>query len=175
MMQRIALSHGSLSALWPLAVPLGLVPCALNLASTLLLAWSCAVLLFTVWRIAQQFASQQNNSRPDCQDTRRIIRRFAWATAGIQLLPALWIAGLWTLQGATRPLLLFDVKHVAFANVLFWLVLFGLVCVLFRISRALFSWHRGTTQSVFRAFLRWMVHLPGAAELLFEEVSHDID
>lgn len=174
-MQRIVSSHRRFTILWPLCVPLGLVPCALSLASTLLLAWSCAVLLFTVWRITQKFATSQINSQHDCPDTRRIIRRFAWATAGIQLLPALWIAGLWALQAATRPLLSFDVTHIAFADLLFWLVLFGFVCGLFRISRTLFSCHRIAAQSACRAFLRWILHSPGAAELLFEEVSHDID
>jgi len=182
-MRSIVASHRELFALWPLSIPLAFLPCALSLANALLLGWSCAVLLFTLGRLAHQFPSQQNPSRPVFGEPCTFVRRFAWATAALQALPVLWIAGLWTLQGATGLLLSFDATRNAlawtqslrFANVLFWLVLFGLVCILFRISRTLFSWHRRVTQSVSRVFLRWVAHSPGVAELLFEEVSRDVD
>jgi hypothetical protein len=170
----------------PLSLPLLLVPWGLSWVSPFLVGWSLAAVLFTVWRLTVSLSSHNSEAvkQDRAVDARRVVRSLASATAALQLLPILWLAALGALEGGTRALPVLAFSHRAllwgqssgFAAVLFWLVLFGLVALLLRISRKAYAWHRYAASFAFPALSQWMpAPVPLQAGIATEEVHCDAD
>jgi hypothetical protein len=140
-------SFGKLLIASPLlALPLFVVPAlcfALNRAS---FVWSLVVIGLTGWRWHWTRRDTTASEAP----AKGALSQLVLATCVIQMLAFAWIGAVWMLEGIGRLIILSPVasRVVAwiqaqwFAELAAWLVLFAVVCGLFRLGRPLLAWHQ---------------------------------
>jgi hypothetical protein len=86
--------------------------------------------------------------------------RLALATLLLQLLAFAWIGAVWGLEGLAQVVTQSPVASRIvgwiqahwFADIAAWLVLFGVVCGLFRLGRPVLAWHKRAIQNAAFAF-----------------------
>ena len=129
-----------------LALPLFVVPAlcfALNPAS---FVWSLVVIGLTAWR----WHGTRRDTTASESPGQGALSQLVLATCVIQTLAFAWIGAVWMLEGIGRSIMASSVasRVVAwiqaqwFGELAAWLVLFVVVCGLFRLGRPLLEWHR---------------------------------
>jgi hypothetical protein len=129
-----------------LAIPLFLVPAlcfALNPAS---FVWSLLAFAFTGWKLR----NARRGSPPSVIPATNAFARLAWATVLVQLLAFVWIGAIWALQGVSQFILLSNglnrflgwLQTHGWTGALAWVLLFGIVCLLFRLARPIWAWYQ---------------------------------
>jgi hypothetical protein len=81
-----------------------------------------------------------------------VIARLAFATLLLQLVAFAWIGVVWGLEGLAQVITQYPsasgivgwIQGQWFAVLAAWLVLFALVCGLFRLARPVLAWHQRT-------------------------------
>ena len=131
-----------------LAIPVLVVPAvcfSLNRAAFL---WSVIAIGITLWKLRRARRLQPVSG----SSTKAIVPRLALATLLLQLLAFAWIGAVWGLEGLAQVITLSAVasrivgwiQRQWFAVLAAWLVLFALVCGLFRLARPILAWHQRT-------------------------------
>lgn len=146
------LTNGSL-----LALPLFVVPVLCFALNRSAFVWSIAAIGITGWKLLR---ARRIGTAPD-KPAKAPLPKLALATLLFQMLAFAWIGAVWTLQGlaqiATRsPIagrIVGWVQGQWFAEIAAWLVLFAVVCGLFRLARPILAWHRDTIAHTARALL----------------------
>ncbi len=129
-----------------LALPLFVVPAlcfTLNRASFL---WSLAVIGITGWRLHRTTGDITESEAP----VKGVFSRLALATFVLQMLAFVWIGAVWGLDGLGHLVMVSPVASRVvgwlqaqwFAQIAAWLVLFAVICGLFRLARPLLAWHQ---------------------------------
>ncbi len=129
-----------------LAFPSLVVPAlcfALNRAS---FVWSLVVIGLTAWRWHQT----RRDAIASDASAQGALAQLVLATSVIQMLAFAWIGAVWMLEGIGQLIMISSVasRVVAwiqaqwFGELAAWLVLFVVVCELFRLGRPLLAWHR---------------------------------
>ena len=130
------------------AIPLLVVPAVCLSLNRPAFLWSVIAIGITVWKLrrARRMQAVSHSSN------RAIVPRLALATLLLQLLAFAWIATVWGLQGLAQVITHSPVASRVvgwiqgqwFAVLAAWLVLFALVCGLFRLARPVLAWHQRT-------------------------------
>ena len=144
-----------------LAIPLLVVPAVCFLLNRPAFLWSVIALCITLWKLrrARRLRSVSDSSM------KAPMPRLALAMLLLQLLAFAWIGAVWGLEGlaqviAQSPVASRIVGWIQahwFADIAAWLVLFGVVCGLFRLGRPVLAWHKRAIQNaafVFRTSSR---------------------
>ena len=137
-----------------LALPLFLVPAFCFALNRISFVWSLAAAGFTVWRLRRAQLDETGSTTP----VRGAVPQLVGATVVLQMLVFAWIGAVWMLQGAGQLVMLSKpagelvgwIQTHWFADIAAWLVLFGIVCGLFRLGRPLLAWHERAILSAAR-------------------------
>lgn len=145
-------SYGQVLIASPLlALPLFVVPAFCSAVNRSSFVWSLLAVGYTGWRLYRARRSTTASLIP----VKGVIPQLVLATVLVQMLAFAWIGAVWMLQGAGHLVMLsrFASRIVGwiqshwFADVTAWLVLFAVVCGLFRLARPILAWHRRTIVS----------------------------
>ena len=129
-----------------LAIPVLLVPAVCFSLNRTAFLWSVIAIGITVWKL-QRARRMQAVSKTR---TKAAVARLALATLLLQLLAFAWIGAVWGLQGlaqiitqsAVASRIVGWIQGQWFAVLAAWLVLFAVVCGLFRLARPILAWHQ---------------------------------
>ena len=153
-------SFGKLFIAGPLlALPLFVVPAFCFTVNRASFVWSVVAIGITGWQL-------DRTRRDTIEVSVRVknpLPKLALATVIVQLLAFAWIGAVWMLSWIGQWIMLSTVasRIVAwiqarwFAESLAWLVLFAVVCGLFRLARPILAWHRRTIIGAAHALTPW--------------------
>ena len=139
-----------------LAIPLLVVPAVCFSLNRPAFLWSVIALGITLWKLRRASRMQAMSETP----TKAVIARLTLATLLLQLLAFAWIGAVWGLKGLAQVITQSPVASRIvgwiqahwFADIAAWLVLFGVVCGLFRLGRPVLAWHERAIQNAAFAF-----------------------
>ncbi len=131
-----------------LAIPLLLVPALCFSLNRPAFLWSLIAIGITLWKLRR---ARRMQPVYDCE-TKAAVPRLALATLLLQLLAFAWIGAVWGLQGLGQVItqspsasrVVGWIQGQWFAVLAAWLVLFAIVCGLFRLARPVLAWHQRT-------------------------------
>ena len=131
-----------------LAIPVLVVPAVCFSLNRPAFLWSVIAIGITVWKLRRARRMQPVSKTP----RKAVIARLTLATLLLQLLAFAWIAAVWGLEGLAQVITHSPVASRVvgwiqgqwFAVLAAWLVLFALVCGLFRLARPILAWHQRT-------------------------------
>jgi hypothetical protein len=131
-----------------LTLPLFVVPALCFALNGAAFVWSLIAIGFTAWRLRRA----KRTVTPDSAPVRGAVPQLVLATLFVQMLAFTWIGSVWMLQGAGQLVMLSTfasqivgwVQAHWFAGIAAWLVLFAVVCGLFRLARPILAWHQRT-------------------------------
>lgn len=129
-----------------LAVPLFAVPALCFTLNGASFVWSLAVIGITGWRLHWTQLKTSESEPP----VNGAVSQLVLPTLLMQMLVFVWIGAVWALDGlghlvmvsplASRVVGWIQVQW--FAQIAAWLVLFAVICGLFRLARPLMAWHQ---------------------------------
>jgi hypothetical protein len=131
-----------------LVIPLLAVPAVCFSLNRLAFVWSVIAIGITAWKLRRAGRMQ-----PSCEiPTKAAVARLALATLLLELVAFAWIGAVWALQGLAHVITQSPVASPVvgwiqgqwFAVLAAWLVLFAVVCGLFRLARPIVAWHQRT-------------------------------
>lgn len=139
-----------------LALPVLFVPSIFFVVNRPAFVWSLLALCFTIWRLYRT----KRDTAVACTPMKRSISQLVFATFLLQMLALAWIGAVWMLEGAGRLVMSSDaasrivgwVQAHWFADLAAWVVLFGVVCGLFRLGRPVVAWHQRAIRNAALAF-----------------------
>jgi hypothetical protein len=130
------------------AIPLLIVPAVCLSLNRPAFLWSVIAIGITVWKLwrARRMQAVSDSS------TKAIVPRLVLATLLLQLLAFAWIGAAWGLERLAQAITQSPVASRVvgwiqgqwFAVLAAWLVLFALVCGLFRLARPVLACHQRT-------------------------------
>ena len=131
-----------------LAIPLLVIPAFCFLLNRPAFVWSVIAIGITAWKLRRARRMQAVSKTA----TKAVVARLALATLLLQLLAFAWIGAVWGLQGlaqiiaqsAAASRIVGWIQGQWFAVLAAWLVLFAVVCGLFRLARPILAWHQRT-------------------------------
>jgi hypothetical protein len=131
-----------------LAIPLLVVPAICLSLNRPAFLWSVIAIGMTVWKLRRARRMQAVSKTP----TKAVTARLAFATLLLQLVAFAWIGVVWGLEGLAQVItqspsasgIVGWIQGQWFAVLAAWLVLFALVCGLFRLARPVLAWHQRT-------------------------------
>ncbi|MBV9082087.1 MAG: hypothetical protein JOZ62_05385 [Acidobacteriaceae bacterium] len=129
-----------------LAIPLLVVPAVCLSLNRSAFVWSVVAIGITVWKLRRARRMQVASD----SSTKAVVPRLALATLLLQLLAFVWIGAVWGLEGLAQVItqspaasrVVGWIQGQWFAVLAAWLVLFALVCGLFRLARPVLAWHQ---------------------------------
>jgi hypothetical protein len=131
-----------------LGIPLLVVPVVCFALNRPAFVWSVIAIGVTIWKLrcAKRLQLASDSS------TKAIAPRLALATLLLQLLAFAWIGAVWGLEGLAQVItqspvasrIVGWIQEQWFAVLAAWLVVFALVCGLFRLARPILAWHQRT-------------------------------
>ena len=129
-----------------LAIPLLVVPAVCFSLNRPAFLWSVIAIGITLWRLRRASRMQAISETP----TKAVIARLTLATLLLQLLAFAWIEAVWGLQGLAQVItqspvasrIVGWIQRQWFAVLAAWLILFAVVCGLFRLARPVLAWHQ---------------------------------
>ena len=129
-----------------LAIPLLVIPAVCFSLNRTAFLWSVIAIGITVWKLRRARRLQPVSD----SSTNAIVPRLVLATLLLQLLVFAWIGAVWGLQGLAEVItqspvasrIVGWIQGQWFAVLAAWLVLFALVCGLFRLARPILAWHQ---------------------------------
>ncbi|MBV9081798.1 MAG: hypothetical protein JOZ62_03920 [Acidobacteriaceae bacterium] len=129
------------------AIPLLVIPAVCLSVNRPAFLWSVIAIGITVWKLRRARRMQAVSD----SSTKAIVP-LALATVLLQLLAFAWIGAVWGLEGLTQVItqspvasrIVGWIQGQWFAVLAAWLVLFALVCGLFRLARPILAWHQRT-------------------------------
>ena len=144
-MSRDAWKQTLLTSPW-LALPLLAAPALCFTVNRLSFVWSVLVLVLTGWKLRM---SGNRATTPDTA-TQTTLSKLGLTTFLLQMLAFAWIGTVWILEGLARLVMQSPgasrivgwIQAQWFADGAAWLILFAMVCGLFRLARPLFLWHQ---------------------------------
>ena len=149
-MSRGAWKQTLLTSPW-LALPLLAAPALCFTVNRLSFVWSVLVLVLTGWKLRM---SGNRATTPDTA-TQTTLSKLGLTTFLLQMLAFAWIGTVWVLEGVARLVMQSPgasrivgwVQAQWFADAAAWLILFAVVCGLFRLTRPIFAWHQQAVQN----------------------------
>jgi hypothetical protein len=134
-------------SLW-FAIPVLVVPSVCFSLNRTAFLWSVIAIGITLWKLQRARRMQAVSKTP----TKAVVARLAFATLLLQLLAFAWIGAVWGLQGLAKVItqspfasrIVGWIQGQWFAVLAAWLVLFAVVCGLFRLARPILAWHQRT-------------------------------
>ena len=151
-MRMLRVRFGKLLMTSPLlAIPLLVVPAVCFSLNRPAFVWSVIALGITLWKLRRARGLQPVSD----SSIKAIVPRLALATLLLQLLAFAWIGAVWGLEGLAQVMTQSPVASRIvgwiqahwFADIAAWLVLFGVVCGLFRLGRPVLAWHKRAIQN----------------------------
>jgi len=129
-----------------LAIPLLVTPAVCFSLNRTAFLWSVIAIGITLWKLRRARRLQPASD----SSTKGIVPRLALATLLLQLLVFAWIGAVWGLQELAQVItqspvasrIVGWIEGQWFAVLAAWLVLFALVCALFRLARPILAWHQ---------------------------------
>ena len=145
-----------LARLW-LALPLLAGPALCFTVNRASFVWSIIVLTLTGWKLLR---SGNHATAPEASAKAALSKPWR-STLLLQMLAFVWMGAVWLLEwlgqvltqssGTSRIVRWMEAQW--FADAAAWLILFAVVCGLFRLTRPIFAWHQRAVQNAAR-FLR---------------------
>ena len=137
-----------------LALPLLVAPALCFTVNRASFLWSVIVLALTGWRLRRPVSSA---TAPDA-DAKATLAKLGIATFLLQMLAFAWIGAVWMLkrlgqvltQSSVTSRIIGWLQAQWFAEAAAWLVLFAVVCGLFRLARPILAWHQQAVQNAAR-------------------------
>ena len=131
-----------------LAIPVLVVPAVCFSLNRPAFLWSVVAIGITVWKLRCARRLQVVSDTP----AKAVIARLALATLLLQLLAFAWIGAVWGVEGLAQVIpqspvasrVVGWIQGQWFAVLAAWLVVFALVCGLFRLARPILAWHQRT-------------------------------
>ena len=131
-----------------LAIPLLVVPSVCFSLNRPAFLWSVIAIGVTLWKLRRARRMQAVSETP----RKAVVATLALATLLLQLLAFAWIGAVWGLQGLAQVItqsavasrIVGWIQGQWFAVLAAWLVLFAVVCGLFRLARRILAWHQRT-------------------------------
>ncbi|MBV8827965.1 MAG: hypothetical protein JO108_01920 [Acidobacteriaceae bacterium] len=131
-----------------LAIPLLVVPAVCFSLNRPAFVWSVIAIGITAWKLRRARRMQRVSETP----TKAAVPRLALATLLLQMLAFAWIGAVWALEGLAQVItespvasqIVGWIQGQRFAVLAAWLVLFAVVCGLFRLARPILAWHQRT-------------------------------
>ena len=156
-MSRGAWKQTLLTSPW-LALPLLAAPALCFTVNRLSFVWSVLVLVLTGWKL------RMSGNRAATPDTaiQTTLSKLGLTTFLLQMLVFAWIGAVWMLQGlgqvltqsSTASRIVGWIQAQWFADAVAWLILFAVVCALFRFARPILAWHQRAVQNAARLLRR---------------------
>jgi hypothetical protein len=124
-----------------LALPLFAVPTLCFTVNRVSFVWSVTILAWTGWKLRR---AEKSAAKPDTI-AKAALSPLGLTTFLLQMLVFAWIGAVWMLQGlgqvltqsSTTSRIVGWIQAQWFADAVAWLILFAVVCALFRLARAL--------------------------------------
>ena len=131
-----------------LAIPVLVVPAVCFSLNRPAFLWSVVAIGITVWKLRRARRLQAVSDTP----AKAVIARLALATLLLQFVAFAWIGAVWGLEGLAQVItqsaatsrIVGWTQGQWFAILAAWLVVFALVCGLFRLARPILAWHQRT-------------------------------
>ncbi|MBV9082376.1 MAG: hypothetical protein JOZ62_06870 [Acidobacteriaceae bacterium] len=131
-----------------LAIPLLVVPAVCFSLNRPAFLWSVIAIGVTVWKLRRARPMQAVSEIP----AKAVIPRLTLATLLLQLLAFAWIGAVWGLEWLAQVItqspvasrIIGWIQGQWFAVFAAWLVLFAVVCGLFRLAGPILAWHQHT-------------------------------
>jgi len=131
-----------------LAIPVLVVPAICFSLNRLAFLWSVIAIGITLLRLRRARRMEDVSKTP----AKAVIARLALATVLLQLLAFVWIGAVWVLHWLTQLItqspiasrIIGWIQGQWFAVLAAWLVLFAVVCGLFRLAGPILAWHQHT-------------------------------
>jgi hypothetical protein len=137
-----------------LVIPLLIVPAVCFSLNRPAFVWSVIAIGITAWKLRHARRVQQVSET----STKAAVPTLALATLLLQLVAFAWIGAVWALQGLAHVItqspvasrIVGWIQGQWFAVFAAWLVLFAVVCGLFRLARPIVAWHQRTIAAAAR-------------------------
>lgn len=128
-----------------LAIPFVVVPAVCFSLNRPAFVWSLIAIGITLWKLRRATRMQLVND-----SATNAVPRLALATLLLQFVAFAWIGAVWALQGLAHVItqspsasrIVGWIQGQWFAVLAAWLVLFAVVCGLFRLARPVLAWHQ---------------------------------
>jgi hypothetical protein len=134
-----------------LAIPLLVVPTVCFSLNRPAFLWSVIAIGITGWKLRRARRMQSAAETP----AKAAVPNLALATLLFQLVVFAWIGAVWGLEGLAQVItqsavasrIVGWIQGQWFAVLAAWLVLFAVVCGLFRLTRPILAWHQRTIEA----------------------------